>query len=147
MGRASNVSRSGTLLETIGLWNHLAGLTDRPVGYTMQLWVSKVSFVRKRSKQILDTFDKSDITGLKIDFVAVYRELIAPARSKKADPEPLRANEEMTGGIINKPMFAGKILCEYAIVDLNTANAKERKPVNIENFKELVMGKFLAHDG
>jgi tetratricopeptide (TPR) repeat protein len=60
--------------------------------------------------------------GAVIDFDAVYKELIAPAISE-AGLEPLRADEEMTGGIIHKPMFERLILCEYAVADLTTANA------------------------
>ena len=41
----------------------------------------------------------------------------------KSELEPLRADEEMTGGIIHKPMFERLILCEYAVADLTTANA------------------------
>jgi tetratricopeptide (TPR) repeat protein len=64
----------------------------------------------------------SNTAGLMIDFDAVYRDLIAPAISE-AGLEPLRADEEMAGGIIHKPMFERLILCEYAIADLTTANA------------------------
>ena len=60
--------------------------------------------------------------GAVIDFDDVYRELIEPA-IERAGLEPLRADEEMTGGIIHKPMFERLILCEYAIADLTTANA------------------------
>ena len=60
--------------------------------------------------------------GAMIDFDAVYRDLIAPA-IEEAELEPLRADEEMTGGIIHKPMFERLILCEYAVADLTTANA------------------------
>jgi hypothetical protein len=60
--------------------------------------------------------------GSLIDFDSVYRELIAPAITA-AGLEPLRADEEMTGGIIHKPMFERLILCEYAVADLTTANA------------------------
>lgn len=60
--------------------------------------------------------------GTQIDFDEVYRELIAPA-IEEAGFEPLRADEEMTAGIIHKPMFERLILCEYAIADLTTANA------------------------
>src|SRR5439155_21609888 len=52
----------------------------------------------------------------------VYHELIAPAIAA-AEMEPLRADEEMTGGIIHKPMFERLILCDYAVADLTTANA------------------------
>jgi hypothetical protein len=57
-----------------------------------------------------------------INFDAVYRDLILPA-IKAAGLEPLRADEEMAGGIIHKPMFERLILCEYAVADLTTANA------------------------
>ena len=65
---------------------------------------------------------KPDGSGGTVDFDAVYRELIAPA-IEKAGLEPLRADEESTGGIIHKPMFERLILCEYAVADLTTANA------------------------
>lgn len=65
---------------------------------------------------------KPDVAGRIVDFDRVYRELIAPA-VEEAGLEPLRADEEMTGGIIHKPMFERLILCEYAVADLTTANA------------------------
>jgi len=65
---------------------------------------------------------KRGASGALIDFDAVYKELITPAISE-AGLEPLRADEEMTGGIIHKPMFERLILCEYAVADLTTANA------------------------
>jgi MAP3K TRAFs-binding domain len=65
---------------------------------------------------------KPDGAGAVVDFDAVYRELIAPAIAE-ADLEPLRADEEVTGGIIHKPMFERLILCEFAVADLTTANA------------------------
>lgn len=65
---------------------------------------------------------KPAVSGIIVDFDAVYQELIAPA-IRAAGLEPLRADEEMTGGIIHKPMFERLILCEYAIADLTTANA------------------------
>jgi hypothetical protein len=65
---------------------------------------------------------KPDESGTLIDFDAVYNELIAPA-IKKADMDPLRADEEMSGGIIHKPMFERLMLCPYAVADLSTANA------------------------
>jgi hypothetical protein len=43
-------------------------------------------------------------SGAQVDFDAVYRDLIAPAIAE-AGLEPLRADEEVTGGIIHKPMF------------------------------------------
>jgi hypothetical protein len=65
---------------------------------------------------------KPDAAGAMIDFDAVYQDLIAPA-IEAAGLEPLRADEEMTGGIIHKPMFERLIFCEYAVADLTTANA------------------------
>jgi tetratricopeptide (TPR) repeat protein len=65
---------------------------------------------------------KSDATGTSIDFDAVYEQLIAPA-IRAAGLEPVRADEEMTGGIVHKPMFERLILCEYAVADLTFANA------------------------
>jgi hypothetical protein len=65
---------------------------------------------------------KPTVGGALIDFDAVYRELISPA-IEEAGLEPLRADEEMTGGIIHKPMFERLILCEFAVADLTTANA------------------------
>ena len=65
---------------------------------------------------------KPDASGMMIDFDAVYQDLIAPAVAL-ADMDPLRADEEMAGGIIHKPLFERLIFCEYAIADLTTANA------------------------
>ena len=65
---------------------------------------------------------KPGLSGSVIDFDSVYHELIAPA-IEEVGWEPLRADEEMTGGIIHKPMYERLILCEYAIADLTTANA------------------------
>lgn len=54
-------------------------------------------------------------------FDAIYSELTGPAVDA-AGMEPLRADEEMAGGIIHKPMYERLILCEYAVADLTTAN-------------------------
>jgi tetratricopeptide (TPR) repeat protein len=65
---------------------------------------------------------KPDAAGVMIDFDAVYREIIAPAIAD-AGLEPIRADEETTGGIIHKPMFERLVLCEFAVADLTSANA------------------------
>jgi hypothetical protein len=65
---------------------------------------------------------KPDASGSLINFDAIYKNLIAPA-VREAGLEPLRADEEMSGGIIHKPMFERLILCEYAVAELTTANA------------------------
>lgn len=65
---------------------------------------------------------KAAASGLTVDFDAIYETLIKPAVIT-AGLEPLRADEEMAGGIIHKPMFERLVLCEYAVADLTTANA------------------------
>jgi tetratricopeptide (TPR) repeat protein len=60
--------------------------------------------------------------GRKIDFDAIYQEIIAPAIDA-ADLTPLRADKEAFGGIIHKAMFERLMLCDYALADLTTANA------------------------
>jgi len=64
---------------------------------------------------------KTDVAG-PVSFDAVYRNIIAPA-IEAAGLEALRADEEVTGGIIHKPMFERLILCRFAVADLTTANA------------------------
>ncbi len=72
---------------------------------------------------VLMPFGRKPATGGGfIDFDAVYSDLIAPA-IETAGLDPLRADEEKTGGIIHKPIFERLILCEYAVADLTTANA------------------------
>ena len=65
---------------------------------------------------------KPAASGAVVDFDSVYAELIAPAIDA-AGLEPLRADQELTGGIIHKPMFERLILCEFAVADLTCANA------------------------
>jgi hypothetical protein len=65
---------------------------------------------------------KRDVSGALINFDYIYKDLIAPS-VEEAGLQPLRADEEVTGGIIHKPMFERLILCEYAVADLTTANA------------------------
>jgi len=72
---------------------------------------------------VLMPFGKKAIpSGATVDFDAVYHDLIAPAVSA-AGMEPLRADEELTGGVIHKPMFERLILCDFAVADLTGANA------------------------
>ena len=65
---------------------------------------------------------KTDAGGRSVDFDAVYQQLIAPAIAA-AGLDPLRADEEQTGGLIHKPMYERLILCEFAVADLTSANA------------------------
>lgn len=67
--------------------------------------------------------EKPDPTGGKpIDFDRVYAQAIRPA-IEDAGMEPIRADEEKTGGIIHQPMFERLLLCDFAVADLTTANA------------------------
>lgn len=65
---------------------------------------------------------KPSPTGPIVDFDQIYANLIAPAITA-ADLEPLRADHEVTGGIIHEAMFERLILCPFAIADLTLANA------------------------
>ena len=66
---------------------------------------------------------KPDTTGGEpIDFDRVFDAGIRPAL-ESAGFDPIRADEERTGGIIHKAMFERLLLCEYAIADLTCANA------------------------
>ena len=65
---------------------------------------------------------KDPASGLDIDFDAIYELGIRPG-VEAAGMEPIRADEERTGGIIHKPMFERLMLCDYAVADLTTANA------------------------
>jgi hypothetical protein len=65
---------------------------------------------------------KDPSTLADIDFDAIYTQAIRPA-VEAAGMEPVRADEERTGGIIHKPMFERLLLCDYAVADLTTGNA------------------------
>lgn len=65
---------------------------------------------------------KPDAQGGSVNFDAVYEELLRPA-IREAQLEPLRADQELVGGLIHKPMFERLILADYAVADLTTANA------------------------
>lgn len=72
---------------------------------------------------VLMPFGRKTIpAGLSVDFDAVYQELIAPAIAA-AGMEALRADQEVAGGVIHKPMFERLILCDFAVADLTGANA------------------------
>ncbi len=59
--------------------------------------------------------------GPDIDFDAIYERGIQPA-VEAADMEPLRADQERTGGIIHKAMFERLLLCDFALADVTTGN-------------------------
>jgi len=56
-----------------------------------------------------------------INFDNVYEKVIVPA-VKRAGLEPLRADQEISGGLIHLAMFERLLLCKYAVADLTTAN-------------------------
>jgi hypothetical protein len=56
-----------------------------------------------------------------IDFDRIFDDIIVPA-IEKAGLRPLRADQEMSGGLIHQAMFERLLACEYAIADLTTAN-------------------------
>ncbi len=65
---------------------------------------------------------KMDEAGRLIDFDVIYEQIIRPAIDA-ADLDPIRADKEMTGGVIHKAMFERLMLCDYAVADLTIANA------------------------
>ncbi len=72
---------------------------------------------------VLMPFGKKAVpSGLTVDFDAVYASVIQPG-VEAAGMEPLRADEELTGGVIHKPMYERLILCDFAVADLTGANA------------------------
>lgn len=65
---------------------------------------------------------KTDSLGRQVDFNHIYDSLIKKA-IEKCDLEPIRADEELLGGTIHKPMYERLVLCDYAIADLTSLNA------------------------
>lgn len=65
---------------------------------------------------------KKDENGNVIDFDKIYNNFIKPS-IKESGLDPIRADEEQTGGIIHKAMYERLMLCEYAVADLSLLNA------------------------
>ena len=65
---------------------------------------------------------KDPFGGPDIDFNDIYERAIRPG-IEDAGMDPIRADEELIGGIIHKAMFERLLLCDYAVADLTTANA------------------------
>src|SRR5262245_41699269 len=63
-------------------------------------------------------------TGEMIDFDNVYEHAIRPS-VLAAGLEPLRADEETTGGIIHQPMFSRLLTSDYCIFDLTLGEEKD----------------------
>jgi len=64
---------------------------------------------------------KKDPSGKMRDFDAAYQNVIRPAIIA-AEMDPVRADEELVGGWIHKPMFERLMLCDYAVADLTGEN-------------------------
>jgi hypothetical protein len=62
-------------------------------------------------------------SGVIVDFDQIYNNAIKPA-IEQCGLEPLRGDEESTGGIIHSAMFARLLLSEFVVADLTLANAK-----------------------
>jgi len=71
---------------------------------------------------VIMPFGRKPVGAATVDFDAVHRELIAPAIDQ-AGLQPLRADEERSGGIIHRQMFERLVLCKFAVADLSGANA------------------------
>lgn len=71
---------------------------------------------------VLMPFNKKKYESFEIDYDQIYETFIKDS-IEKCGLEPIRADEEFTGGIVHKTMFERLILCEYAITDLSFANA------------------------
>lgn len=61
-------------------------------------------------------------SGTEIDFDHIYKTAIKPA-IEEVGLEPVRGDEEKTGGIIHSAMFARLLLAQYVVADLTLANA------------------------
>lgn len=61
------------------------------------------------------------VSSSRVDFEVVYGDLIKPA-IEDAGLKPIRADQELRGGIFHKRMFERLSLCEYAVADLSLFN-------------------------
>jgi hypothetical protein len=60
-------------------------------------------------------------TGIEINFDQIYNDAIRPS-AEESGLECIRGDEERTGGIIHRAMFARLLLCEFVIADLTAEN-------------------------
>ncbi len=89
---------------------------------------------------------KPDNKGREIDFNHIYEVLIKKA-IEACGMEPLRADEELLGGTVHKPMFERLVLCKYAIVDLTSLNANVFYELGLRHaIKEYVTIPIFAFD-
>jgi hypothetical protein len=64
---------------------------------------------------------KPDADGREIDFDAIYSEILEPAIGEVGF-DAVRADDELSGGVIHSAMFERLVLSEYAIADLTILN-------------------------
>jgi hypothetical protein len=64
---------------------------------------------------------KPGSSGREIDFDAIWEHGIAPA-VRDAGLDPIRADEDVSAGLIHKAMFERLVLSEYAVADLSIIN-------------------------
>jgi hypothetical protein len=72
-----------------------------------------------------------DGSGVKIDFDRVYQAIKAGVEG--AELECIRADFEVQGGFIHRPMFERLIVAEYVIADLTFANPNVLYEVGIRH--------------
>ena len=60
-------------------------------------------------------------SGVEVDFDRTYEKAIKPA-IVEAGLEPVRGDQERTGGVIHIPMFGRLLLSDYVVADLTLAN-------------------------
>lgn len=72
---------------------------------------------------ILPFDKKKDATGRVVDFEVVYQRLIVPA-VEAAGLQPVRADEERTGCLMQRCALERLRLCDYAVADLTTGDPK-----------------------
>jgi tetratricopeptide (TPR) repeat protein len=66
---------------------------------------------------------KSDLaSGVEVDFDHIYESAIKPA-IQDCKLEPVRGDQERTGGIVHAPMFGRLLLSDYVVADLTLSNA------------------------
>lgn len=65
---------------------------------------------------------KSTPSGRTVDFDRLYRDAIKPG-IQAAGLEPIRADEEITNGVIHTAMFERLVLCKFTVADITSASA------------------------
>ena len=60
-------------------------------------------------------------SGVEVDFDRVYAAAIQPA-IEESGLEPMRGDQERTGGVIHTPMFGRLLLSDFVVADLTLAN-------------------------